>query len=733
LAALSPGPENRNLAAAPDGSPVEKTPAIRGAPRQDKTPRPRVCVVVLGPGRSGTSVTARILNELGVRLNYNPTQMSDQNPDGAFEDEFIYKAHSEFFDASLVRRNLLPVGWMASEPAKATGAKLEAYVRQEFGSDFLWGFKDPRTSVLLPLWKRIFNRARVVPRYVVCVRHPAAFVQSMANNYGTGQNDAELVWLTRTVSALRDTGLDCFILHYERLLADPLRTIRMLAKYALGTMPDPARLKAIATNSINPNLDRAKINNIVLTNPIIPALASALDKCEGSDFKRSELIETLQNCDRILTAFSPLIGNQQQETPARGPRGPSAVSELETTTTERNGGAADPRESGGLSDAPGTEITRLRDLLAQSKAQAETQAKRIAQLGDELTQSKTQATTLAEEHSKETTRLRESRTRAEARAEEIARHVDELTQQRARWRQQTGESIKRHMQRTELMREQLAEQRAQWQQQAEAFTTAHAEETARLNDQIGELEALSAARAEEAARLSTDLGQAVALAAEHAEETARLNDQIEEMEALSAARAEEAARLSTDLGQAVALAAEHAEEIARLGNRLTQQQAHLADSAATHAAETARLSEQIAQREAQLAEMTRQLEQLVEQHRLQTIELKWAATDRENLNIKLASLVALQAANRRAPSPAARPIAAQPIAAQPIAAQRADIDSAVRPATPNGGAVPAQQRDADGSGAKKAEPQQNGASAKWTVRALLRAPRSYLQSWLPTK
>src|ERR1051326_1993586 len=123
-------------------------------------------------------------------------------------------------------------------------AELESYVRQEFGSESLWGFKDPRTSVLLPLWKHIFNRMKVVPRYVVCVRSPAAFVQSMANNYRISQNDAEMVWLSRTVSALRDTGLDCFILHYERLLADAPRTIRMLAGYALGSAPDPARLKA---------------------------------------------------------------------------------------------------------------------------------------------------------------------------------------------------------------------------------------------------------------------------------------------------------------------------------------------------------------------------------------------------------------------------------------------------------------------------------------------------------
>ncbi|HEV2336876.1 MAG TPA: hypothetical protein VGS13_15335 [Stellaceae bacterium] len=551
MAALSTGPENRSLAAAPDGSPVEKAPAARRPSRQDKGARPPVCVVVLGSGRSGTSLTARILGELGVRMNYNPAQISDQNLDGAFEDEVIYKAHSTFFDVGgFARIPPLPAGWMASEAAAATAAQLEKYVRQEFGSDALWGFKDPRTSVLLPLWKPIFNRARIVPRYIVCARSPAAFVQSMANNYRIDQSDAELVWLTRTVGALRDTGLNCFILHYERLLADPLRTIRMLAKYVLGAVPDPAQLKAITAECINPKFDRAKINSVVLTNPIIQTLAAALEKCEGADFARQELTEALQNCDRILTAFAPHLGRRRTETSARGARGAA--------------GASEPQPEG------------------------------------------------------------------------------ELAKQWAEWRRQAEASTKRHMQRVELLQEQLTGQRVQWQQQA----AAHGEETARLNQRIGELEALSAARGEEAARLGADLAPAVALAAERAE------------------------------------------EIARLGNRLTQQQAHLADS------------------EAQLTEMTLQLEQLVEQHRLQSIELKWAGTDRENLNVKLAALVAAQTVSRRAPSPAGQPLAAS-----------------------NGGPAPAPRSEAAATGEKPPKPLPNGASSTWTVRALLRAPRSYLQTW----
>ncbi len=567
MAALSTGPENRSRAAAPDGSPVERAPAVRRTSRQDKGARPPVCVVVLGSGRSGTSVTARILGELGVRMNYNPAQISDQNLDGAFEDEVIYKAHSTFFDVSgFPRIPPLPAGWMASEAAAATTAQLEKYVRQEFGSDALWGFKDPRTSVLLPLWKPIFNRARIVPRYIVCARSPAAFVQSMANNYRIDQSDAELVWLTRTVGALRDTGLNCFILHYERLLADPLRTIRMLAKYVLGAVPHPAQLKAIVAECINPKFDRAKINSVVLTNPIIQTLAAALEKCEGADFAGQELTEALQNCDRILTAFAPHLGRRRTETSARGARGAA--------------GASEPQPEGEL----------------------------------------------------------------------------------AKWRRQAEASTKRHMQHVELLQEQLTGQRVQWQQQA----AAHGEETARLSQRIGELEALSAARGEEVARLGADLAPAVALAAERAE------------------------------------------EIARLGNRLTQQQAHLADS------------------EVQLTEMTRQLEQLVEQYRLQSIELKWAATDRENLNVKLAALVAAQTVSRRAPSPAGQPLAT-PNGGQAPAQPRDGV------AAPNGELAPGPPSGAVMTGEKPPKPLPNGASSTWTVRALLRAPRSYLQTWLPTK
>jgi len=193
--------------------------------------------------------------------------------------------------------------------------------------------------------------------------------------------------------------------------------------------------------------------------------------------------------------------------------------------------------------------------------------------------------------------------------------------------------------------------------------------------------------------------------------------------------------------QLTALTDAHDRETARLGNELVQSRAELAMLTEAHAKEIARLRDQLAQSKtqataqietqakeivqqtAELADLKQRLEHLTEQHRLQTIELKWAVTKRENLNVKLASHAASQAPNRRAAPPGAQPLAARP----------ADAARAERSGSPNGGPAPEQRRDAAAPDASKAADPRNGGSAKRILRELLRKPHSYLKTMLRAK
>lgn len=124
----------------------------------------RPVVVVLGMHRSGTSLLASLLQAVGVELG--PDLLLDQTPD----NEAGYWEHKEIAEAqeailSQLGRTWylpegqvpLPAGWWRLPEMRPHRRRLADIVRRETSETVgPWGFKDPRTVRLLPLWLDIF-------------------------------------------------------------------------------------------------------------------------------------------------------------------------------------------------------------------------------------------------------------------------------------------------------------------------------------------------------------------------------------------------------------------------------------------------------------------------------------------------------------------------------------------------------------------------------------------------
>ena len=106
----------------------------------------------------------------------------------------------------------LPEGWLERPAVRAIGGELKAYLRGEIAREKgIWGFKDPRTARLLPLWNRLFQELELSPTYFWAVRSPPAAARSMALKNPRLRKMtvafAELLWATYNVDifrALRD-------------------------------------------------------------------------------------------------------------------------------------------------------------------------------------------------------------------------------------------------------------------------------------------------------------------------------------------------------------------------------------------------------------------------------------------------------------------------------------------------------------------------------------------------
>ncbi len=143
-------------------------------------------VVITGPGRSGTSLCMNALLTAGMSGSPEYIDASEQNPKGFFEDKKIIDIHqrlvTDLFFRSIAPR---PGDWMTRPKTRQEVRTLSDLVEARIeGAKTIWGFKDPRTALLIPIWIRIFNKYKLNPIYVFCHRHPRSVVQSLIRQCG---------------------------------------------------------------------------------------------------------------------------------------------------------------------------------------------------------------------------------------------------------------------------------------------------------------------------------------------------------------------------------------------------------------------------------------------------------------------------------------------------------------------------------------------------------------------
>ena len=233
------------------------------------SPVERRAVVVLGMHRSGTSLLAAMLQVLGVDLGQDLLRDGvPDNEEGYWEHAGIVACQEAVLEA--VERawyrpeGLLPMppGWWRRPEIGPQRRRLVEIVRTETAvSVGVWGFKDPRTVRLLPMWREVFAAAGVRPVYVLAIRHPLAVARSLARRDGMTLEAGQLLWLQHTLDAFAHAG-DAIriVVDYDRWFAEPVATAREVLRRLDLTWPaDDDALDAAVASVVRPDLrhDRA--------------------------------------------------------------------------------------------------------------------------------------------------------------------------------------------------------------------------------------------------------------------------------------------------------------------------------------------------------------------------------------------------------------------------------------------------------------------------------------------
>jgi len=190
---------------------------------------------ILGMHRSGTSAVTRALNLYGAFVGEAADLLpqSPTNPEGYWERTDIKDFHDRLL--AVLRRPwdtglVLPDGWHRAPEVAPYRAELGSIVGAAFAGRALWAWKDPRTCLLLDLWKEILGESGVELAAVFVVRHPRDVAASLRRRDGFGLEKSCGIWFAHTLAALRSLeGVRTAFVGYDNFLEDPAGQVQRCA------------------------------------------------------------------------------------------------------------------------------------------------------------------------------------------------------------------------------------------------------------------------------------------------------------------------------------------------------------------------------------------------------------------------------------------------------------------------------------------------------------------------
>ena len=222
-------------------------------------------LAIAGMHRSGTSLTASLLENAGVHLGNRLVGVDVGNDKGHFEDiEFVE------FHIAVLRSQSLDLDGLTLKKEIALEeryVKLAKELIAKKTSRPLWGWKDPRTTLFLEFWKQLLPDAR----FILVYRSPWEVVDSL---YRRGTDEL--------VNAHPETAVQLWIHYNQRLL-------EFYEKY-----PDDCLLVNVRKLLESPQALTATINqkfNLTLTPPDSDLIEPTLLECDVANTHRPVLIK----------------------------------------------------------------------------------------------------------------------------------------------------------------------------------------------------------------------------------------------------------------------------------------------------------------------------------------------------------------------------------------------------------------------------------------------------------
>ncbi len=220
-------------------------------------------LVVVGMHRSGTSLTASLLQRAGLHIGRRLMGSNEANVKGYFENLDFY----DFHQAVLKSQGVSEDGWTLQERIEVEDrfVDLAKQVVERSAVSRLWGWKDPRTTLFLDFWSQQLPQVK----FLLVYRSPWEVVDSL---YRRGSDRvlveqpelAVKMWLhyNRKLLNFYNQATDrCFLVNIETLVSDFNGFVAALnQKFGLDlTVPESTGYDPALFQRLEPNGHRASL------------------------------------------------------------------------------------------------------------------------------------------------------------------------------------------------------------------------------------------------------------------------------------------------------------------------------------------------------------------------------------------------------------------------------------------------------------------------------------------
>jgi hypothetical protein len=217
---------------------------------------PRLCILVCGTHRCGTSAVTRVINLLGADIARDLIPAKPDNIRGFWESAAVITIHDELLNAIGSEPDpfdpvSLPVGWQDTKQAEQTKYRLLDQVESEFSSSRLFVVKDPRISRLLPLWLDVLQTLSIDVIVVIPFRNPLEVAASLAQRDGVSLPKGLLLYLQSYLDVeFTSRATRRVFVRYDSLLHD-WRTFQIqLAECSDTRLSPPSSISAAEIDKI---------------------------------------------------------------------------------------------------------------------------------------------------------------------------------------------------------------------------------------------------------------------------------------------------------------------------------------------------------------------------------------------------------------------------------------------------------------------------------------------------